>query len=558
MVGCNISNNNAGVSVDDDGDLIANYNNIAGNDVIGVWKENSPSVDATSNWWGDGSGPGGVGPGTGDVISDNVDYEPWLGEPWLGAEANAGVSHGHWYFTDADSIDANVPLDWSHHWLFQIANPTVGLTNPYITLTSDLPFVGFRPEPIIIDSNTVKWITASGYMPEGTDFPCHADEAVDTFPPGYSLSRLVSPQKLVDEITLQTVTATFTLEEALPDRNQFWIHIGFLPCVYHLEEVVTSEYHSGGSSIGPWHFQGSVGDRQVGWSANPSEVEIGETYQLTATFQSTKSPGFDPEPIYKPRVSTVFTKEIPLPSVTGTSTTIDYDGVSVTFGADNAVTWYPGILDLRRDVILEAVYLTSIKQETTEPGEYIVDAKTEADTEVTKSGSGTPTVTIAEYSGNPGTQFGGDTGKYIDVHIDDATDVDEIEIRLYYTHTEIAHLDESSLRLCWWDGSAWIECSDAGVHTGDINSYSGYIWARIRGDTTPTLADLTGTAFGGGGTVRKTGDVNGDGNVNVLDMIRMGMHWGETGPPGWIPEDVNQDGVINVLDMILVGMNWTG
>jgi len=53
-------------------------------------------------------------------------------------------------------------------------------------------------------------------------------------------------------------------------------------------------------------------------------------------------------------------------------------------------------------------------------------------------------------------------------------------------------------------------------------------------------------------------DVNGDGRVNVLDMIRIGMHWGETGSPGWIPEDVKQDGVIDVLDMILVGMYWTG
>ena len=29
-----------------------------------------------------------------------------------------------------------------------------------------------------------------------------------------------------------------------------------------------------------------------------------------------------------------------------------------------------------------------------------------------------------------------------------------------------------------------------------------------------------------------TGDVNGDGRVNVLDMIRIGMHWGETDPRG--------------------------
>jgi hypothetical protein len=61
------------------------------------------------------------------------------------------------------------------------------------------------------------------------------------------------------------------------------------------------------------------------------------------------------------------------------------------------------------------------------------------------------------------------------------------------------------------------------------------------------------------GTVTVTtciGDVNGDGTVNVLDMILIGQHWGETGTPGWIPEDVNRDGAINVLDMILIGQHW--
>ncbi len=53
-------------------------------------------------------------------------------------------------------------------------------------------------------------------------------------------------------------------------------------------------------------------------------------------------------------------------------------------------------------------------------------------------------------------------------------------------------------------------------------------------------------------------DVNADNNTNVLDMIRIGQHWGETGDVGWIPEDVNEDGIINVLDIILVGQNWTG
>ena len=53
-------------------------------------------------------------------------------------------------------------------------------------------------------------------------------------------------------------------------------------------------------------------------------------------------------------------------------------------------------------------------------------------------------------------------------------------------------------------------------------------------------------------------DVNMDGAVNVLDMILISQHMGETGTPGWIREDVNHDGVINVLDMVIVGQHWTG
>jgi len=53
-------------------------------------------------------------------------------------------------------------------------------------------------------------------------------------------------------------------------------------------------------------------------------------------------------------------------------------------------------------------------------------------------------------------------------------------------------------------------------------------------------------------------DVNSDGSVNSLDMIRVGQHWNETGVSGWIPEDINRDGTVNVLDATLVGQFWTG
>ena len=52
-------------------------------------------------------------------------------------------------------------------------------------------------------------------------------------------------------------------------------------------------------------------------------------------------------------------------------------------------------------------------------------------------------------------------------------------------------------------------------------------------------------------------DVNSDGYVNVLDLIRVGQHLDETGPASWIREDINKDGTITVLDLIIIGQHWT-
>jgi hypothetical protein len=59
-------------------------------------------------------------------------------------------------------------------------------------------------------------------------------------------------------------------------------------------------------------------------------------------------------------------------------------------------------------------------------------------------------------------------------------------------------------------------------------------------------------------TVNRNPDINGDGAVNTLEIIRVTQHWGETGSNGWIFEDVNSDGKIDVLDVIAVGQHWTG
>jgi len=130
-----------------------------------------------------------------------------------------------------------------------------------------------------------------------------------------------------------------------------------------------------------------------------------------------------------------------------------------------------------------------------------VDARDEADTEVEVKG--TATVTVFPYDENPG----GDapTGfspldKYIDVYVPDTREANELEIRLYYTDDALAAAgidDESLLQLLWWDGDDWNECSDSGVNTASTNGYSGYMWAKIRNDTTPPLDQLQGTPWGG-------------------------------------------------------------
>ncbi|MEE8599092.1 MAG: hypothetical protein V3S69_06235, partial [Dehalococcoidales bacterium] len=64
------------------------------------------------------------------------------------------------------------------------------------------------------------------------------------------------------------------------------------------------------------------------------------------------------------------------------------------------------------------------------------------------------------------------------------------------TNADISGLVESSLRMYYWDGTAWAQCSDSGVDSTDINGYSGFLWAKLRGeDTDPDLSYLMTSSF---------------------------------------------------------------
>jgi hypothetical protein len=63
----------------DTANVSVNNNNITGNSVNGVTNTTAALLDAEDNWWGAVDGPGlPGGTGSGDSVSTNVDFDPWL------------------------------------------------------------------------------------------------------------------------------------------------------------------------------------------------------------------------------------------------------------------------------------------------------------------------------------------------------------------------------------------------------------------------------------------------------------------------------------------------
>jgi len=90
----NIAINIRGYRHGDADDTKINRNNFLGNNAFAVQNGSGFDIDATLNWWGDASGPyhETLNPdGTGDKVSDNVLFDPWLGK---GAEVETATETG--------------------------------------------------------------------------------------------------------------------------------------------------------------------------------------------------------------------------------------------------------------------------------------------------------------------------------------------------------------------------------------------------------------------------------------------------------------------------------
>ena len=75
-----IISNSAGFGVTATGSAISIQNTDLIQNQLGGLQNLSPGspINAENNWWGDRSGPSGAGPGSGQSVIGNVDFDPWL------------------------------------------------------------------------------------------------------------------------------------------------------------------------------------------------------------------------------------------------------------------------------------------------------------------------------------------------------------------------------------------------------------------------------------------------------------------------------------------------
>jgi hypothetical protein len=77
---CSIDSNGTGILITDYAAAgnSAHFSSISGNTAFGVQNNHASDFDARNNWWGAEDGPGGVYSGSGDDVSANVLYDPWI------------------------------------------------------------------------------------------------------------------------------------------------------------------------------------------------------------------------------------------------------------------------------------------------------------------------------------------------------------------------------------------------------------------------------------------------------------------------------------------------
>jgi hypothetical protein len=168
--------NPAGIFIEntvDGTNVKANFNNIYGNQPFGITNEAPALFDATNNWLGANNGPGGVGSGNGDAVSDNVVYEPWLKLNISAFPTSIAVGGVATSTINADMTRNSADQDTSGQGhipdgtqiVFTTDKGSIGSTSVTKTTTNG------RASAFLASSNTVETATVCAEAPHGTWVP---------------------------------------------------------------------------------------------------------------------------------------------------------------------------------------------------------------------------------------------------------------------------------------------------------------------------------------------------------------------------------------------------
>ncbi len=280
----------------------------------------------------------------------------------VGNRVLAGVIRGHFSFTNADSI-GNVPVQWRNWWLMDVINEPDGgspVQNPKVQLRTSLPLTEFQPsDPAVFTAQPglglYDWSFQGLQVAEPAHLPVTASEGTTTERTRFSLSRSVSPEVLSGPETLQTVTASLKLEEALPAGvNVIAVVIGHPLVAYGGFRLLEGKLADQRPVVG-WEIRSD--GFEAGWYTNPADLEMGKTYTFQATLQSVKSADLIGAPTFKPEVSVMYFRSNPGIAVTGNSISLTApdNAATITFSSDNVVDWQANYFDLRYHFHLQPV-----------------------------------------------------------------------------------------------------------------------------------------------------------------------------------------------------------